>query len=80
MADLRRLGVEEREARQAVDEALAADGVDTGALVRDAAARKLRSLEGLAPPDRARRLRAWLLRRGFAAADVIAVVKEAVKR
>ncbi len=80
VADLRRLGVEEREARQAVDEALAADGVDTGALVRDAAARKLRSLEGLAPPDRARRLRAWLLRRGFAAADVIAVVKEAVKR
>jgi len=80
VADLRRMGVEEREARRAVDDALAADGVDTVTLVREAAARKLRSLESFAPAERGRRLRAWLLRRGFAAADVIAVVKEALKR
>lgn len=80
VADLRRLGVEERDARSAVDEALAADGVDTAALIREAAARKLRTLEDLPPADRGRRLRAWLLRRGFSAGDVIAVVKEALKR
>lgn len=80
VADLRRLGVEERAAREAVAEALAADGVDTTALLRDAAARKLRTLDGLPPADVRRRLKAYLLRRGFAAAEVIAVVKEAVKR
>lgn len=80
VANLRQLGVEERTARLAVDEALAADGVDTGTLVREAAERKLRTMEDLAPADRGRRLRSWLLRRGFAAGDVIAVVKEALKR
>jgi len=80
VADLRRLGVDEREARQAVDDALAADGVDTGALLREAAARKLRSLDGMPPADVGRRLKAYLLRRGFAAGEVIAVVKEALKR
>lgn len=80
VADLRRLGVEDRLARSAVDEALAADGVDTGQLLREAAARKLRSLKGLAPADARRRLKAFLRRRGFAPAEVIAVVKEAVKR
>jgi regulatory protein len=79
VADLRRLGVEERTARLAVDEALAADGVSTTDLLRDTAARKLRSLEGLPPADVRRRLGAFLRRRGFAAAEVIAVVKEAVK-
>jgi len=79
VADLRRLGVEERVARQAVDEALAADGVDTAELLREAATRKLHSLEGLPPADRGRRLKAWLVRRGFAAGEVIAVVKEALK-
>jgi regulatory protein len=79
VADLRRLGVEERVAAGAVAEALAADGVDTASLAREAAQRKLRSLTGLAPRERARRLRAYLLRRGFAASEVSAVVKEAVK-
>jgi regulatory protein len=80
VADLRRLGVDERVARLAVDEALAADGVNTTALLREAAARKLRTLKGAPPADARRRLSAYLRRRGFAAAEVIAVVKEAVKR
>jgi SOS response regulatory protein OraA/RecX len=80
VADLRRMGIAEGEAAAAVAETIAADGVDTGALLREAARRKLRTLTKLEPAVRARRLQAFLLRRGFAASDVIAVVKEATKR
>jgi regulatory protein len=76
--DLRRLGIGEAEARAAVASALEQDGVDVGALLRAAARRKLDTLRDLEPPVRRRRLKTYLLRRGFAASDVIEVVKEAV--
>ncbi len=76
--DLQRLGIGEREAQRAVTGALAEDGVDPVELLREAAARKLRSLEGLDPRTRRQRLKTYLLRRGFAATDVIEVVKAAL--
>ena len=80
LGDLRRLGVSERVAQQAVSEALASDGVDPRAVLEEAARRKARSLAGLPPDTARRRLRAYLLRRGFAGSEVIAVVKEALPR
>lgn len=77
VADLRRLGVGEREAEAAVRDALAADGIDPVVLLREAAARKLRTMGDVDPVVRRRRLKAFLLRRGFAAAAVREVVKEA---
>ena len=76
--DLRRLGIGQEEADRAVREALASEGVDTGELLREAAARKLRSLGDVDPQVRRRRLKTYLLRRGFAAADVVQVVRAAV--
>ncbi len=77
--DLQRLGIPREDADAAVASAFAEDGVDTAALLREAAAKKLRSLEGVEPPAlRRRRLKIYLLRRGFAVRDVIEVVKEAV--
>lgn len=78
VADLRRLGIPEHDAEAAVREALDHDGVDTRVLVREAAQRKLRTLTGQDRAVRRRRLKAFLLRRGFAAADVALVVKEAL--
>jgi regulatory protein len=77
-ADLRRMGVEEDQAERAVGEAIAQEGVDLRALVREAAAKKLRALRGLDRRTAGRRLRAFLRRRGFPSADVVAVVKEAL--
>jgi regulatory protein len=80
IGDLRRLGVSEREAQNAVDEVLTADGIDPHAVLLEAARKKARSLGGLPPETARRRLRAYLLRRGFAGGEVIAVVKEALPR
>jgi regulatory protein len=74
--DLRRLGIGEEAARKAVAGTLEQDGVDPRRLLAEAAARKLRTLQDLDGPTRRRRLKTYLLRRGFAAADVIEVVKE----
>jgi regulatory protein len=79
VADLGRLGVDEREAEAAVREVLDVEGVDQHALLREAARRKLASLAGVDRERRVRRLRAYLLRRGFARADVRAVVKESLR-
>ncbi len=76
--DLRRLGIGLREAEEAVKSALEQDGVDPVALLREAAQKKLQTLRDLDPQARRRRLKVYLLRHGFAAADVIEVVKEAV--
>ena len=76
--DLRRLGIGQEESERAVQEALASEGVDTGELLREAAARKLRSLGDVDPQVRRRRLKTYLLRRGFAAADVVQVVRAAL--
>lgn len=79
VADLRRMGLEQGEAQAAVREALEADGVDPRDVLRRAAQRKLLSLAGVSPALARRRLRAYLLRRGFDPSDVRAVVKEALK-
>jgi len=76
--DLRRLGIAPAEAERAVRGALADEGVDPLELLREAAARKLATLEDLDLASRRRRLKTYLLRRGFAAADVIEVVKAAL--
>lgn len=76
--ELCRLGIGEREAARAVTGALAEDGVDPLDLLREAAARKLATLRDLDPPTRRQRLKTYLLRRGFAATDVIEVVKAAL--
>jgi regulatory protein len=76
--ELRRLGIGETAARRAVEHALAEDGVDTLVLLREATEKKLRGLAGIDPAVRRRRLKAYLLRRGFAATDVRQVVKEAL--
>ena len=76
--DLQRLGIGEREATEAVQAALELEGVEPKDLLREAAAKKVRSLRGLDPATRRRKLKIYLLRRGFAVADVIEVVKAAV--
>ena len=75
-ADLRRLGVDERTAAEAVREALARESIEPRQLLREAAARKLRELRGLERPVKRRRLRAFLVRRGFGAGEIIDVMKE----
>jgi regulatory protein len=55
-------------------------GVDAGDMLRDAAARKVRTLKGVDTETARRRLRAYLLRRGFSGREVIAVVKDALPR
>lgn len=76
--DLERLGIGEREAREAVRAALELEGVEAVDLLREAAAKKLRTLRGLDPITRRRKLKIYLLRRGFDLPDVIEVVKAAV--
>jgi regulatory protein len=79
-ADLRRLGVADSVAEAAVRETLAADGVDPHAVLQEAAAKKVRALAGLDAETARRRLRSYLLRRGFGGAEVSAVVKDAFPR
>ncbi len=76
--DLERLGIGTKEARAAVAAAFELEGVQAVDLLREAAAKKLRTLQGLDLPTRRRKLKIYLLRRGFAAQDVIEVVKAAV--
>ena len=76
--DLERLGIGAKEAREAVATALDLEGVEAVDLLKEAAAKKLRTLKGLDAVTRRRKLKIYLLRRGFAVADVIEVVKAAV--
>ncbi len=78
VAELRRFGIAEAESLAAVRDALERDGVDTRAQLREVAVRRAGGLRGLEPAVAKRRLRAYLLRRGYAGADVAAVVKEAL--
>ncbi len=78
VAELRRLGIGEQEAEAAVSEALGREGVDLRAQLREAADRRAAGLSGLDPTVARRRLRSYLLRRGYAATDVAAAVKEAI--
>jgi len=78
-ADLRRMGIAEREAAAAVAEALEQEGVDAGSVLREAAHRKLRSLAGLEPRVARRRLAAHLRRRGFGVAEIRAALNEVMR-
>ena len=78
LGDLKRLGVNERVAQQAVSEVLESDGVNAGEVLREAAEKKARSLSGLDPAVARRRLRAYLLRRGFGGGEVLAVVRSLI--
>lgn len=80
LGDLRRLGVPERVAQAAVSDVLEADGIDPGVVLREAAEKKAHTLRGLDPVIARRRLRAYLLRRGFSGGEIAAVVKEALPR
>jgi len=74
-ADLRRLGVDEHVAKQAVAETLALEGIEPRELLREAAVRKLKGLRGLDPGARRRRLRVHLRRRGFSVAEIAEYLK-----
>jgi len=78
-ADLRRMGIGEKEAAAAVAEALESEGVDAQSVLRAAAERKLRSLAGVEPKIARRRLTAHLRRRGFTASEVRTVVRELLR-
>ena len=80
LAELRRLGVDDRVAEAATRQALEAEGVDESAVLREAAGRKARALRGLDPETAKRRLRAYLLRRGFTGRELAQVVREALGR
>jgi len=75
-ADLRRLGVDEQVAAEAVRETLEREHIEPGQLLREAAARKLREMAGLDRTAQRRRLKAFLLRRGFPSGEIVAVLRE----
>jgi regulatory protein len=68
-ADLRSRGVSPDDASAGIRAAMEEEGVSEAELLERAAARRAASLAGLAPDIAARRLFAFLRRRGFAAAD-----------
>jgi len=68
--DLQAQGVERRVAEDAVRRSLAAEGVDPSETVRTLAEKRAKQLAGLPPIVRKRRLVAFLVRRGFAGAEV----------
>ena len=68
--DLGAQGVERRVAEDAVRRSLAAEGVDPGETVRALVEKRAKQLAGLPPLVRKRRLVAFLVRRGFAGAEV----------
>lgn len=74
--ELQRFGIAKGQAEAAVQEALDADGVDVAALLKEAAARKLKSLAGKDPLKARRSLRAYLLRQGFPPGDIAAFMKQ----
>jgi len=79
-ADLRRLGVDEHVASAAVRETLEREAIEPSALLREAAERKLKVLAGLDAAVQRRRLRAYLLRRGFAVGEIVPVIDALVGR
>ena len=79
-ADLRRLGVDEHVAAEAVRETLEREAIEPSALLREAAERKLKALAGLDTAVQRRRLRAYLMRRGFAGGAIAPVMDELVGR
>jgi regulatory protein len=80
LAELRRLGVQDKVAELAVREALEQDGVDESTVLKEAVEKKARTLTGLDPEAAKRRLRSYLLRRGFKGGELSQVVREALGR
>jgi regulatory protein len=73
--DLLSQGVARRIAEDAVQTALADDGVDPDAVVRAVAEKRAKQLAGLPAPVRKRRLVAFLARRGFQGPEVRTIVE-----
>jgi regulatory protein len=76
VTDLLAHGVERRVAEEAVGRALADEGIDPAIEARAVAAKRARQLADLPGPVRKRRLLAFLVRRGYAGADVKELVEE----
>jgi regulatory protein len=76
LRDLLAQGVERRVAEQAVRRALEEEGIDPELEARAVAAKRARQLAGLPVPVRKRRLLAFLVRRGYAGAEVKQLVEE----
>jgi regulatory protein len=68
--ELQRKGVARDVAAEAIGEVLVEEGIDQLALIEAAARRKLRTLAGMEPAVRRRRLYGFLARRGFDAGDI----------
>jgi regulatory protein len=68
--ELARRGVSRPVGREAIDAVMEEEGVDQRTIVLDAARKKLRSLAGLDPAVRRRRLYAYLARRGYELDDI----------
>lgn len=78
LQDLRRQGVEQRIAQDAVTAALAAEGIDEATALRQVAERRARQLGDLPHVAKRRRLLAYLARRGYRGAEVRRVVEQLV--
>lgn len=76
LKDLLAQGVERRTAEEGIRLALAEEGIDPARTARVVAERRARQLAGLPPPVRRRRLRAYLVRRGFEGGRVRELVQE----
>jgi len=76
LKDLLLQGVERRTAEQAVRQALEQEGIDPPAVARAVAVKRARQLGTLPKPVRCRRLRAFLMRRGFTGPQVSELVTE----
>lgn len=69
--DLARKGVSRALADEAIDTVVEEEAVDPGAIVEEAARKKLRSLAGLEPAVQRRRLYGFLARRGYEVDDIL---------
>jgi regulatory protein len=72
--ELFRAGIERSLAVEAIEETFEAEALDEGAIVEEAAIRKARSLTGMDPARRRRRLWAYLARRGYSVDHIRAAV------
>jgi regulatory protein len=78
LQDLRRQGVDQGIAQEAVAAALVAEGIDEAAALRQVAERRARQLGAVPPAAKRRRLLAYLARRGYRGAEVRRVVERLV--
>ena len=76
LSELRSRGVSAEDADAALDEAFREFGFSEQDLLRQSAARRVRALQSVERSTARRRLTGYLLRRGFAGADVRSIVDE----